>query len=222
MSNKDGVSRRGLIRQAGMAGAVAAVSSTGIAESAPASAPDPLPRREARETLNATEAETLDAIVARLIPTDENGPGATEARAAVYIDRALAGPLRNLRSAYASGLAAIDEYAQAQKGATFAKLSAADQDAILTDMEKNIATGFSPNSASFFTMLRTHTIEGMFCDPYYGGNADFAGWNLIQYPGIRMGVTAADQRMSAKPESIRKSAYDDPMFGRDGGGSHGH
>ena len=222
MSNKDGVSRRGLIRQAGMAGAAAAVSGAGLAPNVAAQTPETAPRLEARETLNAAEADTLDAIVARLIPTDENGPGATEARAAHYIDRALAGPLRNLRNTYASGLAAIDEYAQAKKGAAFAKLSAADQDTILTDMEKNTATGFSPNSAAFFNLFRTHTIEGMFCDPYYGGNANFAGWNLLQYPGIRMGVTAADQRMNPKLEPLRKSAYDDPMFGRNGGGGHGH
>ena len=49
--------------------------------------------REAYETLTATEADTLEAIVARLIPTDANGPGAIEARAAHYIDRALGGAL---------------------------------------------------------------------------------------------------------------------------------
>ena len=57
---------------------------------------------EALETLTAAEADTLEAIVARLIPSDENGPGATEARAAHYIDRALAGPLRSSREAYAA------------------------------------------------------------------------------------------------------------------------
>jgi gluconate 2-dehydrogenase gamma chain len=67
---------------------------------------------EALETLTAAEADTLEAIVARLIPSDENGPGAKEARAAHYIDRALSGPLRSSREAYAAGLAAIDAYAQ--------------------------------------------------------------------------------------------------------------
>ena len=93
----------------------------------------------------------------------------------------------------------------------------ANQDAVLSDMERNAAPGFSPNSAAFFNLLRTHTIEGTFCDPYYGGNANFVGWKLIFYPGIRMGVTANDQRMNPKPEPILKSAYDDPMFSRNGG-----
>lgn len=224
--SETGVSRRGLLQQVGFAGAAVAVSGCNIAPATPGEARVvATPRREALETLNAAEAETLEAIVARLIPTDENGPGATEARAAHYIDRALAGPLRNLRGAYAAGLSALDDYASGAKGATFAKLNAADQDAVLTDMEKDVATGFAPNAATFFNLLRTHTIEGTFSDPYYGGNADFVGWNLIAYPGLRMGVTADDQRMSAKPAPNRQSAYDDPMFGpmfgRDGGG-HGH
>ena len=48
----------------------------------------------------------------------------------------------------------------------------------------------SPNAATFFTLVRSHTIQGTFCDPYYGGNADFVGWDLIGYPGLRMAVGA--------------------------------
>ena len=90
-----------------------------------------MPRLEALETLTAAEADTLEAIVARLIPTDENGPGATEARAAHYIDRALTGPLRGSHASYAANLAALDAYAQSSKGAIFAKLNPALQDACL-------------------------------------------------------------------------------------------
>src|SRR5262245_18896119 len=97
-----GLSRRGLIKQVGLAGAAVAVSGTAIAPPAAAvEAPAGMvPRREALETLNAAEADALDALVGRLIPSDENGPGATEARAATYIDHALAGPLRSLRGTY--------------------------------------------------------------------------------------------------------------------------
>jgi hypothetical protein len=61
-------------------------------------------------------------------------------------------------------------------------------------------------------MVRGHTIEGTFCDPYYGGNADFVGWDLIGYPGLRMAVGAEDQRM-IKPATLRESAYGANMFG---------
>ena len=30
-----------------------------------------------------------------------------------------------------------------------------------------------------------HTMEGMFADPIYGGNKDFAGWRLVGFPGAQ-------------------------------------
>jgi gluconate 2-dehydrogenase gamma chain len=219
------VSRRDLFKTVGASAAAAVAGaplapSIAVAQAQPAAAS----QLEALETLTAAEADILEAICARLIPSDENGPGAAEARAAHYIDRALTGPLRTSRDAYAAGLAAIDVYAQAAKGAPFVKLSPRDQDAVLTDMENNVATGFMPNAAAFFNLVRTHTIQGTFCDPYYGGNANFAGWDLIGYPGLRMAVDAEEQRMSA-PKAVRRSAYEEAMFARKGsanGGDHGH
>jgi gluconate 2-dehydrogenase gamma chain len=225
------VSRRNLFKQVGAAGAAAlagallAPGTTIAQEHAGQASPIAAAPLEALETLTAAEADTLEAIVARLIPSDENGPGATEARAAHYIDRALNGPLHTSREAYAAGLAAIDAYALSSKGATFAKISPVDQDAVLTDMEKNVATGFAPNAATFFNLVRTHTIQGTFCDPYYGGNANFVGWELIGYPGIRMTVGEEEQRLKA-PQPVRRSAYDDAMFTMKGGspkrGDHDH
>jgi gluconate 2-dehydrogenase gamma chain len=153
-------------------------------------------------SLTPAQAATLRAVVARIIPADENGPGALEARADRFIDRALAGALKNQREAYAAGLAAIDSQAQSAKGGSFAKLPAADQDAVLTAMQ----------GMPFFNMVRTHTIQGTFSDPFYGGNQDFAGWNLIGYPGARIVVSANLQRMDVKPEPSGKSAYDYGMF----------
>ena len=218
-------SRREWLKRAGIAGTLSAAPAGAIVHAAtgpearPGGRASP-PPREALEVLTAIEADTLEAIVARLIPSDENGPGAAEARAAHYIDRALTGPLASSRRAYNSGLAATNAYAQTSKGAPFAALSPADQDAVLTDMEKNAATGFTPGSAAFFNLVRTHTIQGTFCDPYYGGNAGFVGWDLIRYPGLRMAVGPSDQRLVA-PKPVRQSAYDQVMFAKKGSG-HGH
>jgi len=224
------LSRRNLFKHVGIAGAAAALSGApavepSLAQTPAAQTPAAPPRREALETLTAAEGDTLEAIVARLIPSDENGPGAAEARTAHYIDRALAGPLRASRTGYADGLAALDAYSQSKRGAPFARLSASDQDAMLTDLEKNVATGFTPNAAAFFTLLRTHTIQGTFCDPYYGGTANFVGWDLIGYPGIRLTVTADEQRMKTRAKPERASAYADAGFAMTGatkGGGHGH
>src|SRR5678815_4139081 len=97
------VSRRDVLKRVGVAGAAAAVPIDAIAQAT----------REPFETLTAAEGATLEAIVARLIPTDASGPGAADARAARYIDRALGGFLSPSRESYARGLAALDAYARA-------------------------------------------------------------------------------------------------------------
>ena len=218
-------SRRELLKRFGMVGAASVVPGGAFVQAASSFAAEArvaaAPPREALETLTAAESDTLEAIVARLIPSDENGPGAAEARAAHYIDRALAGPLASARKAYAAGLAALNTYSLTTKGEPFARLQAKDQDAVLSEMEKNAAMGFTPNSSTFFNLLRGHTIQGTFCDPYYGGNANFVGWDLIRYPGVRISVTAQEQRMGVALKPNHKSAYDESMFTKHGGG-HGH
>ena len=91
------------------------------AEPAPA-AQGAAAQREAFENLTAAEADLLEAIVARLIPSDAIGPGAREARAAHYIDRALGGALASSRQAYTAGLAALDRYARSSRGKAFLEL----------------------------------------------------------------------------------------------------
>ena len=164
------------------------------------------------ETLTAAESETLIAITARLIPSDANGPGAIEAHAAQYIDRALGGALASVREAYRSGLGAIDRYARSAKGSAFARLAAADQDAVLHDVERNVASGFTGDASAFFNLVLAHTIQGTFCDPHYGGNANFVGWDLIGYPGVRLAVSADEQAINAHPAPTHMSAYDYRMF----------
>src|SRR5207302_11422891 len=80
--------------------------------------------------------------------------------------------------------AQLDAYCQATYKEPFAKLPAARQDEVITALEQGKATGFTyPSAQAFFNTLRTHTIEGMFADPVYGGNKDFAGWRLVGFPG---------------------------------------
>ena len=216
------ISRRDLLKRAGAIGAAAAVSADGrdVHASGPERADegpelhDHAVMAAARENLTAAEADLLEAIVARLIPSDANGPGATEARAAHYIDRALGGALASSRQTYTAGLAALDRYSRSSRGKAFTELSATDQDSVLIDVETGAATGFTGSSAAFFALVLNHTHQGTFGDPYYGGNANFIGWDLIGYPGIRTMVTAADQK-SLEGHTLKanhKSAYDYESF----------
>jgi hypothetical protein len=158
------LSRRDLLKQVGLAGAaIVAMPELGRVL---------LFRRgllaQARAgTLTATEFATLDAICARLVPTDENGPGAKEAHAANYIDRALGDALASYRDDYSLGLAAVNVYAHLKQTSarTFADLTADQQDAVLREMEQDVPLGFIPSSARFFNLIRAHTLQDMSTPP---------------------------------------------------------
>src|SRR5262249_27044309 len=143
-------------------------------------------------------------------------PGAKEAGATRYIDRALGGALSASRQAYANGLEALDRYARSSRGKPFADLSPIDQDSVLIDVETGAAAGLTGSSAAFFAMVLNHTHQGTFGDPYYGGNQNFVGWDLIRYPGVRTMVSATDQNalenQQLKPN--HKSAYDYESFNK--------
>jgi gluconate 2-dehydrogenase gamma chain len=196
-------SRREMLRRSAALGAVAAVPARVLAQAASA-AP--------YVTLTAAEAATLESVVARLIPRDGNGPGALEAGAARYIDGALTNALAAQRPAYAAGLAALEAHARAKAGRAFADLPPERQDELIGDLEQNRAPGFTPSSSAFFELVLGHTLEGTFGDPHYGGNRDFIGWELIGYPGLRLAVTAEQQRMNADLEPLQASAYDHAQF----------
>src|SRR5215469_4678800 len=138
-----------------------------------------------------TEALIVAAATSRIFPSDESGPGAREAGVAIFIDRQLAGPYGKDRFRYTEppfedgprelgyqGSATPRQmYRAGLKGlGDFHLLDDAAQDAALRNIE----------STHFFALLRQNTVEGMFCDPMHGGNADMIGWQIVGFPGPRM------------------------------------
>ena len=215
------ISRRELLKRASFAGAAAVVPLGGHLPSEsviPSMVPQTAASREPYEHLTAMESDVLEAIVARIVPTDANGPGAREARAARYIDRALGGALASSRPLYGAGLAAVDALARSSRGKAFTALSPDEQDVVLSEVEMGNVPGVA-DAVAFFALVRAHTIQGTFCDPYYGGNAGFVGWDLIGYPGVRTVVSSDDQRLGADLPGNHKSAYDYEMFTKAGTGT---
>jgi gluconate 2-dehydrogenase gamma chain len=143
--------------------------------------------------LNDAEAAALAAIVDRIIPPDEHGPGAGQAGVVVYIDRLLAGFRMDLQRAYRIGLQELDGLCAARFGARFAELAETQRDDVLRTLlgdELPTSSG-EPRGPDelrrLAAVIREHTIEGFFCDPIYGGNRDTAGWRLVGFPGAHWG-----------------------------------
>ena len=153
---------------------------------------------------NTEEAAFLEAAVARLIPADEEWPGALEACVPNYIDKQLAGawgagerlyrsgpwqsgtPSQGYQLAYTpaelfrTALAAINkELAHTP----FAKMSPNDQDAYLKKLEAGGHDLGGVPSDVFFAHLWESTLEGFFSDPVYGGNCNMVSWRMIGFPG---------------------------------------
>ncbi|MGR6735093.1 gluconate 2-dehydrogenase subunit 3 family protein [Pseudomonas chlororaphis] len=158
----------------------------------------------------AEEWAFVQAAVERLIPADEQGPGALEAGVPEYIDRQMntpyaAGALWYMqgpfnadaapemgwqsklvpKEIYRLGIAATDAWSKAFNGKTFAAQDSATRDDLLKQLEAGKPQFDSVPPKIFFNLLLQNTKEGFFCDPIHGGNKGMVGWTLIGFPGAR-------------------------------------
>ena len=156
------------------------------------------------------EVAFIAAAVSRLIPADTLGPGALDAGCVLFIDRQLAGSYGRAErwymqgpwpegdeqqgmqgrmspaETYRAGIRAVNDHCREHfNGKSFDELTATDQDALLTAMEKGELQLQNIKTNSFFALLLQNTIEGFLADPLYGGNRDMIGWKLIGFPGAR-------------------------------------
>jgi gluconate 2-dehydrogenase gamma chain len=164
----------------------------------------------------ADEAHVISAASERIFPSDESGPGAREAGVVIYIDHQLAGPYGRDEFRYTKGpfVESDPEHGYQGKenpqeiyragimqlGDDFVGLTGEQQDERLRAIEQSL----------FFQMLRAHTVEGMFCDPMHGGNANLIGWQMIGFPGPLMsyreqiGVYNRGEAWRVKPKSLEQ------------------
>jgi gluconate 2-dehydrogenase gamma chain len=206
--SKHGVARRELLTGAALgagfvAGAKLLPDASAQAHVQPAAAGAPVPICAHANGdghgafFNDADAETIAAFTERLMPGAPGKPGAREAGVLNYIDLALAGAYADLQDFYRRGLSQLDAYCRKTYGAPFVRLAAEQQDEVIGALEEGKVGEFAwPTAQAFFNTLRTHTMEGMFADPIYGGNKDFAGWRLVGFPGGQPLFTPEDLESS--------------------------
>jgi len=136
------------------------------------------------QALDPAMAAEIDAITSQIIPSGD-GPGAREAGVIYFIDRALSTFDADLRKAYHTGMAEVQQKRKEMfpGSASVAALSSEQQIQLIHAIETNSKT------ADFFELLRTHTMYGFLGNPSYGGNRDHIGWKLIGF----------DDRMAYQP-----------------------
>lgn len=124
------------------------------------------------EHLSPADAAEIEAMAGEIIPSDDS-PGAKEAGAIYFIDRALGTFDKEKRDLYREGLQAAQAKRRAMfpESATIGALSQKQRIALLESIEKT----------PFFAALREHTIIAFFADPQWGGNRGKIGWKLIGF-----------------------------------------
>jgi len=133
------------------------------------------------------EAKEVEAITARVIPTDDT-PGAREAGVVYFIDKGLVTFAKRNQKLYRDGLADVQSRVKEMysKVENFSAATADEQDAILTSFDHSHPSGQRPfrspaKAPDFFETIRQHTILGFLIDPDSGreGNRDAIGWKAI-------------------------------------------
>jgi len=122
--------------------------------------------------LTAAQAGELQALASEIIPSDSNGPGATEAGAIYFIDRALNTFHADQKELYWRGLKEVQKRRKELFPASesVAGLSAVQRVELLKSIE----------TTAFFEALRTHVILGFVGSPVYGGNRGGVGWKWLE------------------------------------------
>ncbi len=128
-----------------------------------------------RETL---PLDLLSVVCSQILPS-EDGPGAKEAGVAEYVRKSLSGDHARLRPLIEEGLSRLDRLARREWGASYVRLSSADQDRILGFVQKGGEDSGSFKGGSFVHRLVELSLEGFLGDPVHGGNRNEAGWKFI-------------------------------------------
>lgn len=126
------------------------------------------------ENLSPLQAREIIAIAARILPTTDT-PGATEAGAVYFFDKAFGDFLKDVKPSAEVMLAEFQSgIAERFQGAElFSDLDETDQDTYLKENE----------NGQFFFGMRLLTLVGVFGMSRWGGNRDDIGWKLVGMDG---------------------------------------
>lgn len=129
------------------------------------------------------EMETLTAICEQIIPEDDF-PGARELGVGIFISRLLKEAHPDWISVYHSGLRSTDNSSLKHYKKPFTEIPFDQQTTLLQRMEQGdlelVDWGAVPPE-EFFSMVRSHAVQGFYSHPRWGGNRDKKAWEMIGY-----------------------------------------
>lgn len=163
--------RRDFLAVSTRAGAGWLALQSGVLASLAACAREDAARAAAFSNLSDGEGRTVRAFAAEILPSGDGLPGAEEAGAVYFIDRALGSYFQGMRPLIEQAVATLDERAASATppAAGFADLESPARIEIMRDLETD----------AWFGGLRFLVLIGVFADPVHGGNRNSAGDALL-------------------------------------------
>jgi len=173
----------GLDRRTLLAGAMATMGGLGLAcREAPTPAPPPAPTPPTGDQAVDTFVPVLAALAARLIPSDESGPGAADVDIATFFRRAFADPrLSTVHPLLKRGCAFVMQLARSEMKKAFIELEPAVQDEIIGRLVDNAVRPNGFSAPTFIRVVMALSLEGFLGDPRHGGNKDGLGWRAVGF-----------------------------------------
>jgi gluconate 2-dehydrogenase gamma chain len=135
------------------------------------------------DPLSDREMEILNSICEQIVPKDEF-PGAGELGVGIFISRLLKEAHPDWIKVYRSGLRSTEKSSVKLYQKPFLELNLEEQTLLLKRMEKGDLAltdwgAFPPGE--FFAMVSSHTIQGFYGHPRWGGNRGRKAWAMIDY-----------------------------------------
>jgi gluconate 2-dehydrogenase gamma chain len=133
--------------------------------------------------LSPEQLDLLAQFCEQIIPTDDF-PGARELGVVEFIERTLRKAHPGWIQVYEEGLRATELSSRDLFEESFPNLTADRQIELLERMERgDLPSEYwsSPPQRDFFSMVRSHTMQGYYSHPQWGGNRNKAAWSMIGY-----------------------------------------
>lgn len=145
---------------------------------------------------------TLRAVIDRLIPADDF-PAGWAGGVESYLATHWQGDLARFGPLIESGLTALIAEAQQQYGTSFVDLITAQQDLLLSALEKGqTASTWSVDPAQWLETLVNLAAEGYYSNPENGGNPDARSWQMV---GFEAGPRPAHAHVTPPPPPLIES-----------------
>jgi gluconate 2-dehydrogenase gamma chain len=148
----------------------------------------------------------LAALAARLLPSDDLGPGAREAGVEGFLARVFDDErLSAVHPLLKRGCSFVMRAARATQGRAFTELTDAEQDEIIARLVDGQMRPDGFSGPLFVRIVLALTLEGFLGDPRHGGNKDGVGWRFVGFSpeGRAQGLAQPSPSAPSAPSALK-------------------